>query len=210
MPDVVKHGWTHRPRSQGGTDPIEVASGSDPIWAAATSGPVSCSDVANVYQLTFSSVYESPNASGAFEAADVTAGRADWLQLNEPGFYEAHFNIQKAGGFPDTNGGFIYPIFELSGGVAGFTGNLGAPFFEGSLFSPAGYMLAGGGDFPGLWQFLAFNWDPANPDVGSLNDENPLKIGVAWTEVSGDASYTFGGGVYVRRVGDPGFVDISP
>lgn len=25
MPDVVKHAWTHRPRSEGGTDPIEVA-----------------------------------------------------------------------------------------------------------------------------------------------------------------------------------------
>lgn len=25
MPDVVKHAWTHRPRSQGGTDPITVA-----------------------------------------------------------------------------------------------------------------------------------------------------------------------------------------
>lgn len=24
MPDVVKHAWTHRPRSQGGTDPIEI------------------------------------------------------------------------------------------------------------------------------------------------------------------------------------------
>jgi hypothetical protein len=25
MPDVVKHAWTHRPRAQGGTDPISVA-----------------------------------------------------------------------------------------------------------------------------------------------------------------------------------------
>jgi hypothetical protein len=30
MPRVVKHAWTHRPRSQGGTDPIEVGGGDLP------------------------------------------------------------------------------------------------------------------------------------------------------------------------------------
>ena len=32
MPDVVKHAWTHRPRAQGGTDPIEIPTAGETPW----------------------------------------------------------------------------------------------------------------------------------------------------------------------------------
>jgi hypothetical protein len=43
MSPVDYHAWTHRPKSQGGTDPIEIPSGIGP-WAMLTDGFAECND----------------------------------------------------------------------------------------------------------------------------------------------------------------------
>lgn len=82
MPKTVKHGWTHRPRSEGGTDPIEVAAGG-PISALGRAGTQSLSATGNL-ALTFSSVYAN---DPSFGVSGVSGGRATYITISEPGFY---------------------------------------------------------------------------------------------------------------------------
>ena len=205
MPDVVKHGWTHRPRSEGGTDPIAIDSGMK--WAVASASPMTSSDVTNTYRLTFDGLYS--NDATAFEPATVVAGRAHWVQLNEPGYYVAKFAIYNAAAFASPGAGFVEPLFE-SGSPAWIQANQGVADFSGILFSAISDVRSGQGDlWAGMYTELTFNWNPDAP-VSDLDVENPLNIGLAWVQVGAAATLDLGGQVFLMRISGPGYTDLSP
>lgn len=102
MPDLPKHAWTHRPRSQGGTDPIEVSSGG-PVSAVAHSDVVSTAHSAFT-RIEFTQLFISPGSGYAPEGGDPSS--YEYVMLPGDGFYMADFQVQvgtnlfDAGEFP--------------------------------------------------------------------------------------------------------------
>lgn len=87
MPDVVKHAWTHRPRSQGGTDPIEVDTKYIRLGVTGnvTAGEHSTDDH---YALPYHDDYsEFAATNGGFDVNDIGG-----VILPSIGVYEVHTN----------------------------------------------------------------------------------------------------------------------
>lgn len=88
MPDVPKHAWTHRPRSEGGTDPIvfpESAGGFTPVGMM-IAGETSRASGTKLYvpmDLFWT------NDTSVFGYADVTSGAAKFMSIASPGVYRA-------------------------------------------------------------------------------------------------------------------------
>lgn len=91
MPDVVKHAWTHRPRAQGGTDPIEVEASATPS-AVMLDGFTSRTTGSKLY-MTFGLFYRNAAASGVFGYSNVTGSKAKFLTISENGIYVAWGNM---------------------------------------------------------------------------------------------------------------------
>lgn len=88
MPDVVKHGWTHRPRSEGGTDPIELPEASAVPCAVVSEGLNSRTTGAKLY-MTFGFMWRNAAAASVFGYSNVTGGKAKFLTVAEDGVYRA-------------------------------------------------------------------------------------------------------------------------
>lgn len=70
MPDVDYHGWTHRPKAQGGTDPVEVD----------VSGEVAFPVVHSVQGDELEGYYDGPNSDGfSTFSSDLTAPFGSYL-----------------------------------------------------------------------------------------------------------------------------------
>lgn len=202
------HGWTHRPASEGGTDPIPVAAASDLIWALATASTVAVADSGNDYRFTFDSLYS--NDADAFELSGVSGGRAPWVQLNQSGNYIYKAQIHKEGIFDNTNHTFIEPTYFDGATIADLQGSQGIADFIGvTPWNAASEVLAGGEAHESLYCELTFNYDPDNP-ISDLDSASPLKVGLSLALAGGASSISMSCSVWLLRIAAAGYVDLSP
>lgn len=90
MAKVVKHAWTHRPRSQGGTDPIEVSGG--PVSAYADAGGLQSRTLpADVSPFTNEQMWMSPGAP--FSPSGGNPASFDYIMIEQDGWYRADFYV---------------------------------------------------------------------------------------------------------------------
>lgn len=120
MPDVVKHAWTHRPRSQGGTDPIEVGESAPTPVGIMTLGDRS---IATGTKLYIPMDLFWTNDPATFGYADVTSASAKFMTIGTPGVYRAVGII----GWDNSAAGFTAgdePLFAFSTEFGGVDGDL--------------------------------------------------------------------------------------
>lgn len=108
MPDVVKHAWTHRPRAQGGTDPIEAGTSFMPSWATASRLANSVSFASNFYRPRLD--YLVTNDTDCFELVGNSANLSDYVRINKDGLYHCWFSIQQQ--TAGTSWGGIYTAIQ--------------------------------------------------------------------------------------------------
>lgn len=207
--DTVKqvlpiHGPDHGP---GGPDPIPTVS-AGLKWAHVLASAVSITPSSGDYQFTFTNLYASD--SDTFELADVTASRAAYLQVNTPGVYTVQYTAGGTSVWDNTYYTKLTPMMELSGSPADLIPNLDTfgPDFSLNQFNPDSEMFDGETAHKNLWDEVSFNWDPDNP-VSDLDDENPLKLSMRVETVEATAAKLLQAEMYIVRIGDPGYVDLS-
>lgn len=204
MPDVVKHAWTHRPRSQGGTDPIDMPGGI--TWALAY-GNDSMVDAGSTYPFVFAELYS--NDASAFEAVEV-GGVFTWIQVNEPGYYKmAVTAVHTSSVFPSTHDLRLDCSFASGGLVASITQNMGLPDFPGVRFTDADAVITGHEEPGGLFTEIGFHYDPSDPH-SDLDFENPLLVSAMISLAGGPGTLPINTRIFIERIADPGYVALYP
>jgi len=110
------HGWTHRPKALGGTDPIQTV---QPITALglAFSRSQACN---SLLEFDFDEIYTNDDSFGF---SDVTSGRAQFITISRVGLYKAQFvsfwdSAWTAGDnpliVPNTNLGDLVPAADIT------------------------------------------------------------------------------------------------
>ena len=199
------HGRDHAP---GGMDPITAAS-PDQMWMLAGASQTTVAEVDDFYAFTFDSLYVHPDATSDYELSGVSGGRAPWIQINTPGYYEMSASILKPIAFDNTFHQWIEPTFESGGSVAAIQPNQGVADYIG-MFQTQGFeVLVGETAHTGLYTNLTFNWNPSDPN-SDMDFENPLKVGLDLALGGGPSSITMGGLIYVKRIAGAGYTDLSP
>jgi len=116
MPDVVKHAWTHRPKAQGGTDPIEITvTGGGGLPVANMSEGENSRTTGSKLKMTYGQMWT--NDTAVFGYSNVTSGKAKYMTLKEDGVYRAVFQLGWVNTFEFTLGDnpSIAPATEQSG-----------------------------------------------------------------------------------------------
>lgn len=167
------HGWTHRPKELGGTDPIPATTAAGPKWVKVLASAQSITPSSGDFFFGFTNLYT--NDTDAYEFADVTAGRAFYLQLNTPGYYTAKFTSGGSSVWDNTFYTKVTPMFELSGSPADMVPNLGDADFSLNQFNSDSEMFAGETAHKILWEEVSFHWNPDDP-VSDMDFQNPLNI----------------------------------
>lgn len=205
MPDVPKHAWTHRPRSQGGTDPLVIEAG-DMKWCTTFASAQSITPVSGDFFFGHTDLYT--NDTGAFSLVDVTAGRAFYLQLSLPGYYTCKFTAGQASAWDNSFYTTITPMFEFVGTDADLIVNSGDADFPLNNFHNDAELLVGETAHKRLWQETSFHWDPDNPQ-SDLDGENPLKITFRVETVGETAAKTIQAQMFVVRISGPGYTAVA-
>lgn len=163
MPDVVKHAWTHRPRSQGGTDPIQELH-----WAHAYNQDVGGQTVTATTELEFSNcrgvgIYQvaEPGNTFSVDPADPAG-----VLISQPGIYMAHAQVH----FPAASAA-VSKVIYLAWNFAsnGPLASVGSPLNPGIGLQSASSADAEVSTIPKIslshWAIsnLAFSVTPANP-----------------------------------------------
>jgi hypothetical protein len=211
MPDVAKHAHTHRPRSEGGTDPIPSSGGFTPTWATVTQFSESITKASGYYRPRFK--YLATNDTGIFGNSAVSSSRFNYLTISEGGYYIAHFGVVTDAGSDiwgafDTELQFVYN----DGGDVQFNTGVQLPDFTNSDYSRTQWQheddsftdpLA----YRGLWQTYTFHYDPDNPN-SDFDFTAPLGVGV--TILSAKTANTgLTAQVHVHRIAEPGFTEFD-
>lgn len=176
MPDVVKHAWTHRPRAQGGTDPIE----SDSVVPVGMMNGFE-SSIATGSKLYFPMNTFYTNDSTVYGYADVTSSKAKFMTISAPGVYRAAGYI----GWTNASADFVvgdnpHFVFSTQNVAFGTDGDLipGLNEYHSTDSSAIDAIWnvqreAAGVDYHSLGGEVIFNFSEAN------YGETPLHIGVA-------------------------------
>jgi hypothetical protein len=198
------HAWTHRPKAQGGTDPIDIPGGI--TWALAY-GNDNMVDAGSTYEFILSELY-SNDATG-YEAF-LVGGVFMWIQINEPGYYEMSVSaVHNSSVFSYGNDARLDCSF-LSGGVtASITQNMGVADFPGVRFTDADAVIAGHNAPGGLYTRIAFNYEPANPH-SDLDFENPLQVSAMLSLAGGPGTIPINTRIFLERISEPGYVTLYP
>lgn len=135
MPDVVKHAWTHRPKSQGGTDPMPINLSVCQASNLSVSQSITTTD-----ELDFQSVKTNDRDTFRWDPDDPSG-----ILIYTPGYYLFHSVVR----FDFTNAAIAKHIYQsaqpLSSGPDVFGNELGETFFS----LGTGQSSAGIGEAPG-------------------------------------------------------------
>lgn len=198
------HAWKHRPKSQGGTDPIDMPGGI--TWCVAK-GFNDLVDAGSDYPWVFSQLFA--NDSTTFEPF-IQGGDFTFVQINQPGYYVGKFYIAHGSStFPTGNDLFLEPMFLFGGVRSSMVQNMDDPDFVGIRFNSPAEQLAAGPARGGLYTELAFNWDPANV-TSDFNSENPLCVSGSVALAGGPGTIPAVYHMWLARIADEGYVDLSP
>lgn len=213
MPDVVKHAWTHRPRAEGGTDPIEMPSAT--TWCLASEDLVSIEPVSDIYRTGFTYLTHSTNATGDYTLSTPGDGdRSDWLEIHAAGYYHMYCGVVLEAA--NTWGAFDTTL-EVVWQKAGVETMLNqwmnwSLMFNNADFNRAKEQFAAEDDHRGMWEFLSFYWNPGANDVVAtdevwIEDEDPLRLGLR-VRCSTGASVTLDmtSQIHLHKIADAGFV----
>lgn len=197
MTGPAYHGWTHRPKSEGGTDPIPGLSSSGPISLPVAFGFAGqLSRTGTVIQVDFNSI--SWNDDTVFNFAKVTAGTpnvARYVTVT-PGTYVVKAEVDFASAFTQNTSIQItcyFPSLDSSDllantvGVDSFTIEQSGIWNEQKTTDEKAHLS--------LHDEYVFSWTTAG--LG----EDTLGLGVQLTLAS-SATKNIGGGLAVIRLGD--------
>jgi hypothetical protein len=209
------HGWTHRPKSEGGTDPIPVVAAGDLKWATAVMFQTATAKSGSWYYPSFTDV--GTNDTGIFTIESAVWGNA--LGINEGGIYVLFCGqTVLPGSSPDvwgTNEASIEPIFEESGAATTLESESDyVTDFMSSLFGRNSMILvseqpASTPRIPGLNAVLTINYDPPSPSTGNYGFEVPLKLSTR-VLANQTGSVTFSAQITaVRIAATPGYTAVS-
>ncbi len=214
MTGPAYHGWTHRPKAQGGTDPIEFPEAGDLNWATAVMFQTSTAKSTSWYYAGFTEM--GTNDTDVFTLENITSSKARYLGINAGGLYHCWFSMITSGSTgADQDWGVNYaalePIFEEGGSPTVLNSETdSAADFEGTFYDVANEQFvaeqpASQPRHRGKFQFMALHYDPPDPDVGNFGFEVPFKLGVRMlTDQTG--SIVFGAQIHVVRVAaTPGY-----
>ena len=200
MTGPAYHGWTHRPKSEGGTDPIPISA--DLKWAKATMFDTSTSGTSDRYRVTFDTL--GTNDTSLFELGGISGSKANWLQINSGGYYVAIFgmDITSPGGWGAQNAQLI-PLVNVSGDVQLDTQTDGFADWNIGQFTLANVHPSSlTTTFSGLEQHVTFNYDPGSAtDLGSLSPLS-LAMRIATADIG---AKTLVGGLFVMRIASAGY-----
>lgn len=218
-PDLpALHAWTHRPKSQGGTDPIELPGG--PEWCLAgieeesidpTTDPAVGSGTIELYRIPFTYIAKSTGSSFELSTPDVNL-LSEWLIVNDAGYYHmwSGCQIEPADDWDSSGDLFLDPIFERDS-----AGPAPRPFFQFTNprtdfmmadFGSTGQRFAAEDKHRGLWKFHSFKYDPGSglPD-SFFDDESPLKIGLRVYVPGATVDLALTAQIHLVRIADPDY-----
>jgi hypothetical protein len=185
------HGWTHRPASEGGTDPIPVAAG-DLKWATAVQFDTSTAKSTSWYYADFTDM--GTNDTDAFTLETASFGTA--LGINTGGIYQLIFGVTAGSSAWGTNYAAIQPIFDEGGSATpldsegDFISDYMLTLFNRSSEVFAAEQPASPPRHRNLFAVMTINYDPPSPPVGNYGFEVPLMLGVrVLTDQTGSVSF---------------------
>lgn len=207
MTGPAYHGWTHRPKSEGGTDPIPgLSAGFTPLWATAQMFNKTIADAGDTYDLLFDKLFS--NSATAFEAANVGTGEYEYVQINEPGFYLYWSQLYASSVLPDDS--WAEPAFDLNGSRAAMVGNLSIPDVSPHWQTILSTIQFNAATRPAaLATLIAFHYDP-DSGATDIDAQDPLMVGLGFAKSGGAASYNLGAQLLIVRLADVGYTDLSP
>lgn len=185
--------------------PAPTADGSSGLSWVRAGGAELAGAVVLSYRSEFDEAYT--NDTAAFE---ITSDK-EWLQINTSGYYVAKFALFKRSGgmWVNTDDTWVQPLVDLGGVPSPLQDNLGVPDWIGDWFSARSQFKAGDETNLSLAAECTFNWNPDSP-VSDLDFENPLKISCQMVAPDEGATVNLGVDVFVMRIADAGYTDISP
>ncbi len=203
MPDVVKHAWTHRRRSRGGTDPL-LDFGL--VWATAEKGAASVSYSGGFYTPRWQSL--ATNDVATFTGSGPSGGLFDWVQINEPGYYHVWSMITNFGAPWGTEATSIETGYDAGAGAFTLL-SVGASLADFSLeFSRADQKLDSSDDPNStLFQFNSFHWQAGNGD--DLGAVNPLKLSTRINSDGDQGAVDLYVLMHIVQIGSPGYTLID-
>lgn len=190
------HAWRHRPKSQGGTDPLEIASGLPVAFGSRGQASKTVGPGATPLEFTFVS-WNDP-LFGYAVTVGTAPKRARYITLAEEGTYMAHFLATWNSAFTVGDFPFIQPsIYLPSGPTEDVLSNV---IDVRSMDDAVGLIYgqqntAAESAFLGLAATVIFSWDQAS--VG----ETSIGLGVNLSSGNGRTK-NFGAKISVVRLGD--------
>jgi hypothetical protein len=195
MPDVVKHAWTHRPRAQGGTDPIEIPTGTGPISATAAS-PLTTYTHAGLTRVDFTTLYRTAGSGYAPQGGDPTDFQ--FINLPEDGFYLADFVVfwDEGDEFDPSDNPHIVATCHFAGTPDQLVASVGAEAWDNEQGWIGGEQISADElNHNALVSRFWFNYTAVDFDPS-------FGIGVSLLSGVGSRSMDIGGKVAVTRLGD--------
>jgi hypothetical protein len=192
------HGWTHRPASEGGTDPIPGLGASDLSWALGSQAEVATAKTSSWYYAQFSSI--GTNDTSAFELADVSGTSSQYVQINEEGYYVGWAAILAlSAGAWGANLTVVQPIAEIGGSPSPMESSFD-PYSDSfsTLFSRNDEKTATEEGHRSLWVPFSFNYDK-DSTASDMDQEDPLKIGIR-VQSNQTGSVSFAADLFIMRI----------
>jgi len=199
------HGWTHRPKALGGTDPIDIPTGA--ITWAKTYGVGNMTDAGTTYPFEY--LQMETNDTANYEPF-LSGGLFKWIQINNPGYYMFELRaVSVSSVYSNANPLFLEGSFLLGGSGASMRVNMGAPDFSGMYFTQADQLLAGNEAPSGLYTRGSFNYNPASP-VSDMDFESPLRVSGWIALAGGPGTLNLEVEMFVMRICDEGYTEVYP
>lgn len=194
MPDVPKHAWTHRPRAQGGTDPI------------AESLPVSALGTSSLTSRTLDGNDPIPNEllwitpGGPFAPEGGDPSNYVNIMITEDGFYRASFYVYWSTDFGASTFPFIEPgcvIDTVQDNLVTFESlpSFGPVWDNTQSWIGGEQFTAAEMDHHSVYAEVMFNLSFAAAGISTFGVSNVLRS-------SFSGSKTVGGKLCVTRLGD--------
>lgn len=200
MPDVPKHAWTHRPKAQGGTDPIAFPQLKS---ASMISGLRSMTLSAGSFgELTFAPLWSNDPSFGYLEVSGSAPNkRAKYIEISEEGFYLVQVQVSWTSAFTAAQSPFIEAtIFAPSVPSMGYLINsiTGEGWQDGGNPAYGSQLSSDDVLHSQMVQTVWFNFSKVDQGEDTIG----IGVGLGISSTGGGFTKNIAGGVVVTRMGD--------